>query len=88
MFSGCIWNYEKYPVSLERGGERTSVEIISNFFGFGSSGGSDTCEDANGEEENICEGLEEGGDEATLIVTAFDGEEGNSAISDTISCKP
>jgi hypothetical protein len=88
MLSGCIWNYEKYAVPLERGGERTSFEINSNFSGFGSSGGSDPCEDANGEEENICEGLEEGGDEAMSIVRAFDGEEGNSAISDTISCEP
>lgn len=52
-----------------------------------SSGGSDACEDANGEEENICNGLEEGGDEVTSSVTACKSEEENSGISDTISCE-
>jgi hypothetical protein len=65
---------------VERG-EPTSFEIESDFSGSESSGASDVCEDARGEEENICEGLEEGGDEVISSAIAFNGEDENSANS-------
>jgi len=71
-------------------GKPTSLEIDSDptFPVFESPGGSDACEDANGEEENICKGLEDGGEDAISSSTGCNGEEGTSVLSDMISCGP
>lgn len=62
-------------------------EMNSDFPGSKLSGGSDACEDAKGEEENNCEGLDDGGDEAISSAIAFVGEKELSASSDTFSCE-
>jgi hypothetical protein len=57
------------------------LEKTNDFSGSGSSCSSDACDDANGEEEKTCEGLEEGGDEVLSSVKTLGGEEETSAIS-------